>query len=51
MSGILRKTFGQKRTEVVGEWTEFHDEELRDYFVLAKYYEDQKDEASGACIT
>jgi hypothetical protein len=29
---VLKRTFGQRRDEVTGEWRELHDEELRDLY-------------------
>jgi hypothetical protein len=31
-NGVLRKTFGPKRDEEVGEWRRLHNEELRDLY-------------------
>jgi hypothetical protein len=29
---VLRKIFGSKRDEVIGEWRKLHNEELRDFY-------------------
>jgi hypothetical protein len=41
---VLRKIFGPKRDEVMGEWRKFHNEELRDFRV-------EEEEMGGACST
>jgi hypothetical protein len=34
---VLRRIFGPKRDEVTGEWRKFHNEELREFLLFAKY--------------
>jgi hypothetical protein len=32
---VLRRTFGLKRDEVMGEWRKLHNEELSDFYSLS----------------
>jgi hypothetical protein len=34
---VLRRIFGPKRDEVIGEWRKLHNEELRDFILFAKH--------------
>jgi hypothetical protein len=33
-NGVLRRVFGPKRDEVIGEWRKLHNEELNDVYSL-----------------
>jgi hypothetical protein len=43
---VLRRVFGAKRDEVIGEWRKLHNEELTQYCAGDKI---KKNEMGGAC--
>jgi hypothetical protein len=50
---VLRRIFGPKRKEVIGEWRRLHKEELNDLYSIKYYSGDQikKNEVGRACST
>jgi hypothetical protein len=39
---VLRKIFGSKREEVIGDWRRLHNEELYDLYFLSKIIQGMK---------
>jgi hypothetical protein len=46
---VLRRIFGPKRNEIIGEWRKLHNEELNDLYSSGDQIETK--ETSGACST
>ena len=49
-NGVLRRIFGPKRDEVIGEWRKLHNEELNDLYSPSIDQID-KNEVGGSCST
>jgi hypothetical protein len=49
---VLRRIFGPKRDEVMGEWRKLHNEELRDLYSSPSIIRMiEEDEMGGSCNT
>jgi hypothetical protein len=51
---VLRRIFGPKRDEVMGEWSKLHNKELYDLYSSPKYNQNnqvEEDEMGRACST
>jgi hypothetical protein len=48
---VLRRIFGPKRDEVMGEWRKFHNEELHNLYSSPDIRQVKANEAGGTCGT
>jgi hypothetical protein len=48
---VLRKTFGLKSDDVIGEWRRLHEEELYDLYPVIKSRRTRRGCGGGACCT
>jgi hypothetical protein len=51
---VLRRIFGPKRDEVMGEWKKLHNKELHDLYSspsIIRMIKSEEDEVGGVCST
>jgi hypothetical protein len=48
---VLRRTFGCKRNEVIGDWRKYHIGKLRDLYYTINIIKTKKSEMGVACST